>query len=297
MRAVLDMDKVKALLILGGGSALGLAHIGVISVIEEHYEIAGVVGTSVGAIVGAMTCLGFSSAELLRIASNDLAPLKIFSPLSLDSRISGIFNGKPVVKLFESWTSAGLIEDSLIPYLAVSFDLHTGRSILIDKGRFCDAMRASSSLPVIFTPYELGKHLCIDGGVEHPLPLAFANRIPADVVIAVNVLPKTEPKPLMADPYAEAGKPERFMRYDVLLRSLHHNQSFLALQAIARYEPDIVINAGKPNGKPFDFHKAEDFYRYGRQQAIKTLQEYGKPDFITLIRRRYKNLLARYGKD
>jgi len=290
------MDKPKALLILGGGSALGLAHIGVISVIEEQFEICGVVGTSVGAIVGGLSCLGFSSADMLRIANQDLAPLKIFSPLSLDSSISGIFNGKPVLKIFERWTSEALIEDAPLPFLAVAFDLNSGRSLIIDKGRFADAMRASSSLPVIFSPYQLGPHLCIDGGIEHPLPLAFGDRIPADVVIAVNVLPKTEPKPLIADPYAQPEKASKSLRYDVLMRSLHHNQSFLALQAIAMFEPDIVIQAGKPGAKPFDFHKADDFYRYGRAQARRTLEEYGKPDFITIIRRRYRNLLAKYGK-
>lgn len=290
------MDKPKAVLILGGGAALGLAHIGVISVIEERYQIAGVVGTSAGAIIGAMTCLGFSSAEILRIITHDLAPLKMLSPHRLERNISGLLSGDPVLKIFERWTDGAMIEDTPIPYLAVAFDLKAGRSILIDKGKVADAMRASSSVPIFFSPLQLGAHICIDGGVEHPLPLAFADRVEADLVIAVNVLPKTEPKPLVADPYAELNKASKPMRYDVLLRSLHHNQSFLALQAIAKYEPDIVIQAGKPGGNPFEFNKAEEFYRYGRQQAVKTLQDYDRPDFITRIRRRYKNLLARYGK-
>lgn len=287
------MIKRKALLILGGGAARGLAHIGAISAIEEHYEICGIIGCSIGAIVGAMTGMGKCCDEILQMASAHEAH-KVFSPLNLDRTIKGIFDGRAVLNLFRKWTNDAEIRDMAIPYLAVTYDLVSQRTLLIDRGSIANAMRASSSIPVIFSPFYLGQHVCIDGGVEHPLPIAFKDRIKADVVIAVNVLPKIDDSVAIADPDATIiKKKQRFSGYEVMLNALMQNQSYLALQEIVSYEPDIVIDCAMPGGKPFAFDKVNEYYEFGRQRSLKTLSNYQEPGFLSRIRHYYKGYLFR----
>lgn len=281
----------KALLVLGGGAARGLAHIGVIGELEKHFEICGIIGTSIGAIVGAMRCLGHS-ADAMRDMAISFPAAKVISPLNLDRSIRGIFDGRPVVELFEKWTDMADIEDAALPFIAVAYDLVAKRSILINQGSFAGAMRASSSIPLMFAPHQFGKHWCIDGGVEHPLPLAFSNIISSDLVVAVNVLPQIESIALVADPIPEphAKKPS-FHRWEILTHTLFQNQSYLALQEIIRYQPDIVIETAMPNSSAFAFDRAEEFIEYGRGKCRETLDNYREADFVTRLRKQYLNLL------
>ena len=101
--------KEKATLILGGGSALGLAHIGVLSVLEEQYEITGIIGSSMGSIIGGLYSSGLNSEEIYKIAKS-FKNTRIFSPLNLDRTIQGIFDGKSLLKAFFKWTEGKKIE-------------------------------------------------------------------------------------------------------------------------------------------------------------------------------------------
>jgi NTE family protein len=283
----------KARLVLGGGSAYGLAHIGVIKAIAKHYEISGVIGTSMGAIIGACFASGMDADEILNSAK-DISTLELFSPLTLDFSRSGIFDGKAILRQFEEWTSALLIEEARIPFIAVSYDLSRQITVLIDKGLMADAMRASSSLPFIFAPHELGDYIFVDGGVSHPLPLAFADRVPGELTIAVNVLPHVAKDAEFYQPNENKSK-AKMMRYDVFMQSLMQNQGFMAIQAILRHEPDIVIDAHNPDFGFMDLKKAGEFYHYGYQQALKAVHDYKEPGFAAKVREGYEQLLLRFG--
>ncbi|MDD4686669.1 MAG: patatin-like phospholipase family protein [Candidatus Cloacimonetes bacterium] len=282
----------KARLILGGGSAYGLAHIGVIKALEKHYEISGVIGTSMGAIIGACLACGFEAEEILAFAK-DVSTIELFNPLSLDFSRSGIFDGKAILKQFEEWTQSRNIEDTNIPFIAVAYDLGRQVTILIDKGLIADAMRASSSLPFIFAPHELGDYLFVDGGVSHPLPLAFADKIPGEITIAVNVLPHVAKDAEYYQPN-DAHPKKKLVRYDVFMESLMQNQGFMAIQAILRNEPDMVVDAYNPEYGFMDLKKADEFYEYGYQQALKAINSYKEPGFASKIRESYEQLLGRF---
>lgn len=284
-------DKKKATLILGGGSALGLAHIGVLSVLEEHYDISAVIGTSMGAIVGGLFTMGMDCHSLLNIAGKQ-SNAKVFSPFYLDRHIGGIFDGSMMLKLFKEWTSDAPIESGTIPFIACAYDLNSRSTILINRGSYADAMRASSSLPLLFSPYHIYNYRFVDGGVEHPLPLSFAHLFKNDLVIAVNVLPIVEHQARMVElDSADVVKPKRNIRSEVVIQSIFQNQAYMAVRDISTFEPDIVINAAMPEGRPFAFHKAKAFYDYGRKTALKTLEEYSEPNFLDKIRRQYRNLI------
>ncbi len=281
----------QARLILGGGSAYGLAHMGVIAAVREHFEISGIVGTSMGAIIGACAAWGIPPEQMLSMAQ-DISTLELFSPLHLDFSRAGIFDGKAVRKLFAGWVSSANIQDCRIPFVAIAYDLIRKRSILIDKGPLADAMRASSSLPFIFAPHQIGDYLLVDGGVAHPLPLAFAHKVPGDITIAVNVLP---PMALKAEVISlKPSRPkERITRYDVFMESLMQNQGFIAVQAATQFKPDIYIDAYHPNLKFTDLKKAATFYEHGFKVANTSLAAYSEADFPTKLKETYEQLKLR----
>lgn len=280
-----------AKLILGGGSAYGLAHIGVVKAVKEHFQISGIIGTSMGAIIGACSACSLSAEKMLELAL-DVSTVELFSPLGLDLSMSGIFDGKTAHKLFSEWTKDGLIECAKIPYIAVAYDLEKQCPILITTGSFADAMRASSSLPYIFAPYQVGRYLFVDGGVTHPLPLAFAPKVPGDITIAVNVLPSISMNAEIM--HKESSfKRKRILRHEVLIHSMMQNQAFIAIQAMLQYQPDIYIEASHPKLKFTDLKKAEEFAQYGYNVAKASISAHKEPGFKETLHDAYKQLINR----
>ena len=277
-------------LILGGGAALGLAHIGVIAAIEEQFNITGIVGTSMGAIVGAFYCCGYSPLEILDIAIS-LRKTELFNPLNLDFTLSGIFDGKSTYKNMDKLTNHAKIEDGKIPFVAIAYDLITNRSIIIDKGLFVDAMRASSSVPYIYAPYPYGKYLFVDGGVEHPLPMAFSNEVPGEISIAVNVLPNVRMQAAHIQNDLKAKIP-KFKSHQVFLQSVLQNQGYVAIQSIINNPPNIAIDAYHPTAKVYDFESVLDFYDWGKTKASEAIINHNEPDFIDKMIASYKHMLS-----
>lgn len=284
----------KARLILGGGSAYGLAHMGVIKAITEQFEISGIVGTSMGAIIGACAAYGIEAPQMLEMAE-EISTIELFNPLNLDFTRSGIFDGKAIHKLFAHWTNKARIEDCDIPFIAVAFDLYRQCSILIDKGQLADAMRASSSLPYIFAPHEIGDYLLVDGGVAHPLPLAFAEKVPGELTIAVNVLAPIKQR-VESINQSRMGKKEKLSRHDVFVQTLMLNQGLIAVQAATEFKPDIYIDAHLPELNFYDLRKARDFYEHGYRVGKKSLDSYQEPDFGDKLKDTYSQLRKLLGQ-
>ncbi len=282
--------KKNAKLILGGGAALGLAHIGVIAAIEEQFNITGIVGTSMGAIVGGLYCGGYSPLEILDIAIS-LRKTELFNPLNLDFTLSGIFDGKSTYKNMDKLTNHARIEDAKIPFVAIAYDLITNRSIIIDKGLFVDAMRASSSVPYIYAPYAYGKYLFVDGGVEHPLPIAFSEEVPGDISIAVNVLPAVRMQAAHIENDLKAKIP-KFKSHQVFLQSVLQNQGYVAIQSIINNPPNIAIDAYRPSTKVYDFDAALDLYDWGKTKATEAIINHNEPDFIDKMIASYQHMLS-----
>ena len=200
----------------GGGSALGLAHVGVIRWFEEHrIPIDVVAGTSMGGLVGGAFASGMSSNELRRfLATIDWAELFAGSSYRLKSiprkqdarefpsklefhvrrRVklpNALNNGQQVDLLLEGLAApyAGLTTfDSLpTPLRTVTVDVRTAERVVLDRGSLALALRSTMSLPGIFPPVEDGERLFVDGGVMDNVPADVVREMGADVVIAVNV--------------------------------------------------------------------------------------------------------------
>jgi len=176
----------KVALVLGGGSARGFAHVGVIRMLEqEKIPIDLIVGTSVGSLIGAIYAANPNSFELEWMAF-ELEKNDIFD-FSLLSSKTGPVKGDKLEKYVLKHVKVKNIEETKIPFYAVACDLNTGEPVVFDKGPIEKAVRASSSIPGIFTPVSLNGRTLVDGGVIGSVAPETAREKGADIVIVVNI--------------------------------------------------------------------------------------------------------------
>ena len=173
-------------LALGSGGARGLAHIGVIQVLEEHeVSIDVVAGSSIGALVGALYGSGNDGEALHRIAS-DATLLKIM-PLFDPSLRHGFLGGTKLERLIKEFVGGRRVEDCRIPLAVIATDLGSGEVVIFREGDLASVVRASISVPWVFRPVKIDGRLLADGGLSMPVPAEPVRDIGADVVIAVDL--------------------------------------------------------------------------------------------------------------
>ncbi len=203
-------------LVLSGGGAKGFAHIGVLKVLEE----AGIrpdyiTGTSMGSIIGGLYAIGYTSSELDSIARaldwgqllsdrillSDVIPEEKFDyqrfQVELDItpdgfRVpAGFIGGHSISETFSRLSARVAGVDSFdnypIPFKCVAADLISGDQVVLDEGNFAHALRASMSIPSVFSPVLMDSLLLIDGGVLNNFPVHLCLRMGADIIIGVNV--------------------------------------------------------------------------------------------------------------
>ncbi len=173
-------------LALGSGSARGWAHIGVIrALIEAGIRIDYVAGTSIGAVVGAIYASG--NIEALEEIVLQLDWKQIASFLDVVFPKSGLIDGNRISEFIRTHVGAKNIEDLSLPFCAVSTDLITGNEVVIRDGDIIEAVRASISVPGIFTPVRKSDMILVDGGLVNPVPVSVVREMGADLVIAVDL--------------------------------------------------------------------------------------------------------------
>ncbi len=210
-------------LVLSGGGAKGLAHIGVLKVLEEQgIRPDFITGTSMGSIIGGLYAIGYSPQELDSLVSGtnwsllltDGIPLSNVSPEEKEdynrfqaeftvnrqgiSLPSGMVKGQQISQLLSklSWGVADIhsFNDYPIPFKCVAADLISGNQYIFSEGDFTTALRSSMSIPTIFEPVKLDSMLLVDGGVLNNFPVRLCREMGADIIIGVNVGFKDEPK-------------------------------------------------------------------------------------------------------
>jgi NTE family protein len=174
-------------LALGGGGARGLAHIGVLRVLEDAgLPVGRIAGTSMGALVG-----GFYAAkgriepvESLALSIDWKYLAKLFAP---GFSIHGVVNDERIRRFIGDFTGGPMIEDLAVPFSAVAADMETGAEVVFSKGPLVDAIMASISIPAVFRPVREAGRLLADGGLANPLPVSVLRRQGSGPVVAVNV--------------------------------------------------------------------------------------------------------------
>jgi NTE family protein len=169
-------------LALGGGFARGLAHIGILKVLEEnHIPIDFVAGTSVGSVIGAAYCSGVSARELEEIAR--LVRFKDIARWTV-SRL-GFASNDRMAHFLERFLKVKTFEELRIPLAVIATDFETGECVNFRSGPLVDAMRASCAYPGMFLPVEIKGKLLVDGMLAHAVPSLPLREIGADRVAAV----------------------------------------------------------------------------------------------------------------
>jgi NTE family protein len=260
-------------LVLMGGGARGLAHIGVLAVLEENGLVPDIVtGTSMGAIVGGLYAAGLSAAELREIAcglnlnkyiDKSVAwrrfkgPKGFFEHLMLTDHRNRLFKkvgldkGDVVEEYLQKLTGDVRIESLPIKFVCTAADLVSGKEVLLERGQLHRALRASMSLPVLFSPVRAKDMLLVDGGVLDNAPVEAAKKAGASVTVLVDVhrhLQKMPPGRLRRAPQiiqrtldmAGAAAIEGLVRRaDVVLRVP------LDIDTLDFSEPEKIIRAGE----------------------------------------------------
>ena len=178
--------KSKIGLALGSGAARGWAHIGVIKALKkENIPIHFISGSSVGSYIGAVYSGG--GFESLKEFALSMDRKKVLSYIDVVFPRSGLINGKNATKLYSMHTEIMGFDELPIPMKMVATDMDTGEKLILDKGNIPESIRASCSIPGIFTPVKMGNRWVIDGGLIDPVPVSVVKSMGADFVIAVDL--------------------------------------------------------------------------------------------------------------
>lgn len=298
------MNRLKVGLVLGGGGARGLAHIGIIKVFEQHHiPIDVITGSSMGALVGAAYAQICNADELEHRFRTFLFSEKfklfggsrfrrenVYEPMDLLHQVSHEFKRRIIINLAAQRLSllkserldvaiAGLvhknrIEDLSIPFACVAVDLVSGDVVEFASGDLYDALRASASIPGIFPPFNLNGRLLVDGAVSENFPIETAKNLGADIIIISNVSAE-----LNANSQVDNV-------VDIIIRS--NLAATKRLNELARKRADLVLDPEVGNYHWSDFEQINDLIFAGRVAAEKKISKLEE-----LIKKRSK-LVARF---
>ena len=283
-------------LALGSGSARGWAHIGVIQCLQEAgISIDIVCGTSIGALVGGALAGNFMDGLGKMVRSLTWSDIIGFMDLLFPR--SGFIEGDRITNHFRKNFSDANIEELAIPFAAVATDIMTGREIWLQDGSLMDAVRASISMPGIFTPCKYKDHVLVDGGLVNPVPVSLCRAMGADIVLAVNLnsdligLPRYINRGKQEIKNSKAGKkePGKFTNFlnknflpagkgaqqkvlegdhsifNVIAASVNIMQDRMTKQRLAGDPPDLLISPRLAQVGLLEFNRAAEVIEEGRR--------------------------------
>jgi len=193
-------------LALGGGGVKGLAHVGVLKVLEkEGFKIRAIAGTSAGGIVGALYSAGYSISEIEKIGERLKFP-HFFSRTPFDG--PSLLGFKGGAQVLTEYLGDRSFEDLPIPFACTAVDLNTSEEIILAHGDVVEAILATIAIPGIFPPHQIDHYLLVDGAVLDPVPVALARWLsPSSTVIAVCLSPAPEAWAQLPDPHFMPASP------------------------------------------------------------------------------------------
>lgn len=241
---------------LGGGFARGIAHIGVLKVLEEEgIPVRVVAGTSVGALIGACYCSGLSLAEMQDVAHN--TRFTTFARWTV-SRYGFASNDRMVAFLTRT-LKCKTFEELRIPLGVTATDFNTGEGVVFHSGSIIDPVRASCAYPGMFLPVEIRGRYLIDGMLSHPVPTRPVRDMGADRVLAVH----------LKGSWSNGGAPRHL--FDVIGQSFAIAQD--AMSSLWRESADLVVEPDVAGFGYDDFKRADDLIRSGEVAMRKALPE------------------------
>ena len=285
-------------LVLSGGGAKGIAHIGVIEELEKRgYTITSIAGTSMGAVVGGIYAMG--KMEDYKNWMYTLDKVKVFQLIDLTFSMQGFIKGHKVLNKIKEFVPDANIEDLQIAYTATAVDILNRKEIVFDKGSVFEAIRASIAIPTVLTPVKYGEKLLVDGGVLNNIPISHVKRQPNDLLVVVNVnadVPVENPFPTHKEKKEKESvyqkkilefykqlypvsaktteKKDSIGYFDLINKTINLMASQIDQLTLQTYQPDVLINISGNTCGTFDFFKAEQLVETGRMVAVRELDKY-----------------------
>lgn len=297
-------------LALGTGAARGWAHIGVLRALEERGIRPDIVcGTSIGALVGA----SWAADDMDRLEEwlRGLSWRDVLGYMDFTLG-NGLIQGRRLFEFFRERFEDQPVEQLAVPWGAVATDLHTGMEVWLREGErsTLDAVRASVSLPGLFTPVKHGDRWLVDGGLVNPVPISLCRALGAETVIAVDISSfrltgpparrKVEagkaPQRAEADGWLDSARAwtDRLLEgvgwgsdgqeeevpslFEVLSHSINIMQARIARSRMAGDPPDVLVKPRMEHVALMDFHRAAEAIEEGRaavRRAEPALQDAG----------------------
>ncbi len=288
-------------LVLGSGGARGLAHIGVIHYLKDNgYDIRSIAGSSIGALIGGIFAAGKIDEYEQWVRA--ITKVHIVTLLDLSWGKSGLVKGDKIINTLINLVGDRMIEDLPIQFTAVATDVKHHKEIWIKSGRLFDAIRASMSIPLLFTPFKHGDMDLIDGGILNPVPVAAVIGDSTDMILAVslggpadmpaadmpeklnalNAAPAPHSSPLHEKVNRFIGRLQRSVThaddrdwgvYDIAIQSFEAMQSALARQKLAAYPPDAIIEISRNACRTLEFDRALEMIELGYRRAHECLTQ------------------------
>ena len=283
--------KKKIALVLSGGGARGLAHIGAIETLESHgYEITSIAGCSMGALIGGM----YAAGKLPEVKDWVLAldRRKVLSLVDFSLSLTHLVKGDRVMEALKEIVSDVNTEDLPIPYTAVATDWNSGKEVVFDHGSLYDAIRASISIPLFLNPVRREDMLLVDGGLVNSLPLNRVVRHSGDLLFGINVSTHDYQGELLMQQFVERKLLSKSMPAAVMNRIMKHfegiNINYVTLlmrtiaimleqntrQQILISRPDLVVQVPMKRYGVFDFDKAAAILQIGKHKTSRALRRF-----------------------
>jgi len=293
-------------LVLGSGGARGLAHIGVIRILERQgWKIGAIAGSSIGALIG-----GFYAAGKLDDYADwvqELTEFNVLRYLDIAWGGAGMLKGQMLMDTLQQFVGSHQIEDLPIPLTVVASDILARKEVWLNHGDLFDAIRASIAVPTIFTPHTVNGRPLLDGGILNPVPIAPTLQDTTDAIIAVS-LSGVEKRiggnnRLASVPKAAKKTPHRYQKQietfidqlqerlgfsieqdenqpsslsltDAALLSLDAMQASIARSMLAAYPPDLLIEIPINTCAAHEFYRAKEVIAAGEYWAEQAIERF-----------------------
>ena len=283
-------------LVLGGGGARGLAHIGAIRWLTENgYTIRSIAGSSMGALVGGIYAAGKLEDYAKWVLALERMDVVRLLDLSFDR--AGLFKGERIMGVLRELIGDHVIQELPISFTAVATDLESGKEVWLREGKLFDAIRASIATPLVFTPFVRRGRKLLDGCLINPIPIAPTLNDHTDLTIAVSLSGRAEAKPLPPTP-APVPAPYsyrqrigafieslQFMRpvdaaargpLDIMFASMEMMQNTIARLKLAAYSPDVTVEIPRNACRYFEFWRARELIELGHERTLRAFEKSGK---------------------
>jgi len=282
-------EKKNVALVLSSGGSRGLAHIGVIKVLEERgFNVSAISGSSIGAVIGGLYAMNQLDNYVDWVSGLNMK--SVWGLLDFTFNKQGIIRGDRVFDKMKTIIPDQNIENMKIPFAAIATDLLNEKDIVFTSGSFYDAVRASISIPAMLTPVKHHDSWLVDGGVLNPIPMEHVQRQIDDLLVVVSLHGQSSGQSIKTNEEEEKSYFNKMFKalsmqqklptgtnigyYDLLNFTSTAMINKIVKLSLDLHQPDIVIDIPSDASGIFEFYKAKELIALGEKIAHEQIDKF-----------------------